>query len=120
MTPDDLLKIANDAVRRSGRSAEFADRIIVCAVVSALRDEIVPQHWKMTELSTVSAHDLRRFFNEILGSDAVEAAGGPTSNDGPDEVILASSPTPAADEYTLCRACGHPYIATTKPPEELP
>ena len=85
MTLDDLVKTANDAVRRSGRSAEFADRIMVRAVVEALRGEF---DWDS---------NIYEQFTEILGSDAVvKAAGGPTSNEG-HGVALSPASTPAAD-----------------------
>jgi len=72
------------------------------AVVRALRDEIVPPRMRLKHSHMVSYGDLLDGINKILISDG------------------EATPAPAADEYTLCRACGHLHIATTKPPEELP
>ena len=89
-------------------------------VVAALRDEMSPM---ALVGMTYESMDRRNWFNEILGSDAVEAAGGlgvghhnrtpvetaaggPTSNDGPGGVEQAvPALTPAADvcEWTIDR-----------------
>jgi len=118
MTLDDLHKTFREARGRGNLTRKEGDLKGLRAVVEALRDEL--------PLRTHSCHFCDRAsatFNEILASDGVEkAAGGPTSNDGRlgglEHPSVHSSP--AADEYTMCRACGHPYIATTKPPGELP
>lgn len=101
MTIYDLVKVFKLACytyneAHPGCSPDDLERAGIAAVVRALRDEIVPQYWKLTDLSTVSAHDLRRFFNEILGSDADAAAGGPTREDGLDDTATAE---PAADPF---------------------
>ena len=76
MTLDDLERIYDEAKADEHNSGKRAG---IRAVVAALRDEMVIDieaegHWN---------EDCAEFwFNEILGSDGVEAAGGPTSNDG--------------------------------------
>jgi hypothetical protein len=64
MTLDDLVEIANDAVRSSGRSTEFSDRIIVRAVVEALRD-VIGKHRPFVTYE----------FDKILGDTGEKAAG---------------------------------------------
>ena len=83
------------------------------AVVAALRDEMAPERLCYdggnTEGQLFSFQEIRDLFNEILG-DAVEAAGGPTREDGRTSggvhsLPVDGQPTPAAD---VCPYCGYP------------
>ena len=78
MTLDDLVTEYN---KHCGNPYSPIDiRAGIRSVVAALRDEMcVFYEDKMVIRDT---WDLKQEFDEILGSDAVEAAGGPTSNDG--------------------------------------
>ena len=78
MTLDDLVKIA--------RAKHDTDHDAIKAVVAALRDE-------MNYLEDMTVLD------EILGSDAVVKAGGPTSNDGQQDngLTAPARPKPAAE-----------------------
>ena len=92
MTLDDLEKIYRDAAHTL-----FPDpfvRIGIRAVVIALWDRMLVTEWD---------YDVcQRVINEILGSDAVEAADGPTREDGRTSggvhsLPVDGQPTPAAD-----------------------
>lgn len=66
MTFEELMGVAHAAVRKAGRSTEFSDRVMVRAVVTALRDELSKCDWDEGE-NMIDA------LNEILASDGVEA-----------------------------------------------
>lgn len=112
MNLDDLLKVAQSAVRTSGRSDEFSDIIMVRATVLALRDDFAQMHSSgesgagfLGGVDSKTAAD--RKINEILGEPEA-AAGGPTREDGLDDTATAE---PAAD---LCEDCPPVWWATDK------
>ena len=72
MTFEELMGVAHSAVRRAGRSTEFADRVMIRAVVEALREEILPN---LDTSHDVDAESVWTKFNEILASDGVKSEG---------------------------------------------
>lgn len=99
MTLDDLVKVFTIAHlgADNGPADKTNVRAGIRAVVTAMKREIVStirdgESWPWTSC------DADDFFDEILAqSENDKAAGGPTSDDGPGEFILASVSTPAAD-----------------------
>ena len=126
MTLDDLVQ-----AYRSGKGPTRDERAGIRAVVAALRDE-VDRIWTWEDMP---CNTVLGVFNEILDSDAVDAVGGPTREDGHEAPVQAKIvPAPAADvcrwravqssmgafilsgcnkpmdggEYGVCPSCGKP------------
>lgn len=78
-----------------GDQREQPTRVRLARVVRALREEIIPVRMRITRANdTCSRSSLRRYFNEILGGDAEEAAGASTRKD--EEAATHGQSTPAA------------------------
>ncbi len=100
MTFEELMGVAHAAVRKAGRSTEFSDRVMVRAVVTALRDELSKCDWDEGE-NMIDA------LNEILTSDGVEAAGGDNSG----EIVTSPAAAPITAEDWLSLAKGTAFEA---------
>jgi len=84
MTFEELMGVAHAAVRKAGRSTEFSDRVMIRAVVKALRDEMLPQKRKVSASSTIVRTIILSKFDEILASDGSErhpTTGNPVGTD---------------------------------------
>ena len=97
MTLDDLVKIFDKAEAEIEWVLKEGDgqRAGIRAVVEALRDDA----WSRADTMMLwDGQGIKKFFHDILGSDAGEAAGGPTRKD---ERALQSqvTPSPAADDF---------------------
>jgi hypothetical protein len=105
MTIDDLVRDFDIAVSQSKamNREDVPDkahrRAGVRRVVEALRDELTEVASHVENIGGLDALDIAIEFNEILGSDAGGAAGGPAREDGrPRGLVHPSGPSsPAAD-----------------------